>query len=108
MPLQRPASYRPTTWERIAPILERATQRELESLARKAELQYEPDEELSLIDLLLFRGGFLLVEFGLTKDPAIMTATVFSHGGLEYAINRPAAECLHMAAALPACRLSRE
>ncbi len=90
--MERYATYRPATWNKLIPYLSGLSADELKALA--ARLQIKVDEGDSPLEELLIQGHALLILLGLVRDPAIMTGTVFEYGGLEYIINPAAAEVL--------------
>jgi hypothetical protein len=94
MSTERPASYRPETWNIIAPQLEAMSQTALVELAERAGIDGSEMTKEVVIEALTHRGPILLIELGLVARPETMNGTLFSHGGLEFVIDREAANML--------------
>lgn len=90
MSVGRPITYRLYTWDKIAPRLLDATDDELRELAERAGVEITVGREAQ-IELLLKRGGFLIIEFGLVSDPGVTVGTYFMEDIHEYVINADAA-----------------
>lgn len=90
MSVGRPVTYRAYTWGKIAPRLLALTDVELQDLVERAQVAISAGRD-EQIKLLLKRGGFLIIEFGLASDPGVTAGTFFMEDIHEYVIDDEAA-----------------
>lgn len=85
--------YQPYTWNIVLARLLELTEPELQQLALRAQIDMS-ESETDLIGSLLYKGGFLLVEFGLINDPEATRGAVFDYDIHEYVLHNDAAKQL--------------